>query len=375
MIQRLAPTMQVNPQGGGTERKPEALEAHLFTSFFAIFKDSLGSKAAAHAAASKALKTPVKAAESERPKERKEESSPLAHGEAQQPRETVREHSAAQPQERHGAGSDRQIRPEASSPVTLAPKDRAEPVVEASPSKAEHAGSAQVSRPQGAASSGTHGPAGQPTPAAVTASAIKVAGAARTTPVAGAGAAGAIRADGMGRFVGVGSPAGVPRGAANAPTARPLQVTTEDVVAQFSRGLASALRTNGGRISLRLHPEALGVVRVQVQVNQGVVEASLEADSAQARRLLSDHLPQLGAMLEARGLTVGRLEVMADLGGDRPEQANPESSGGNAGRDSASSGRDEAEPGVPREDAAADAWAEPEVMIDERGVIRLNAVA
>lgn len=83
----------------------------------------------------------------------------------------------------------------------------------------------------------------------------------------------------------------------------------DDFQAQLSRGLAAAFRQNGGTVNIRLQPDALGEVRIRLDLTPGQVAASFEAGSHEARRLLSSHLADLRSALEARGLEVAGLEV------------------------------------------------------------------
>ncbi len=86
--------------------------------------------------------------------------------------------------------------------------------------------------------------------------------------------------------------------------------TTTDVnVARIARGLQTALAQRGGTLSLRLTPQDMGTVRIDLSVQNGVVSASLTAEHEAVRNLLGQDLGQLKSALESRGLTVGRLEV------------------------------------------------------------------
>lgn len=79
--------------------------------------------------------------------------------------------------------------------------------------------------------------------------------------------------------------------------------------AQAARGLAAALRQGGGSVTLRLHPEELGDLKVRVDSADGRIGATFEVQSEQARDLLDKTLSDLRTALEARGLSVDRLDV------------------------------------------------------------------
>lgn len=180
-----------------------------------------------------------------------------------------------------------------------------------------------------------------------------------------------------------------------------LQADAERFQAQLSRGLASALRQVGGQVLLRLQPEAMGMVRVQLDVDQGSVTARFEATTEQARQLLDSNLAALRQSLEARGLQVERLHVQGPTPGPGNEQAEPRSGsdlgreqeatrGGEDGRD-ASHGRDAAHQGAGTaphgpggtpggQDEAesppeAGLAGEPLVSYGPGGVVRLDAIA
>lgn len=78
---------------------------------------------------------------------------------------------------------------------------------------------------------------------------------------------------------------------------------------QIAKGLASLLMRKGGSMQIQLRPEALGRVRVDLTMSEGVVSARLEAETEPARQLLTQDIERLRTMLEQRGLRVERLEV------------------------------------------------------------------
>jgi flagellar hook-length control protein FliK len=92
----------------------------------------------------------------------------------------------------------------------------------------------------------------------------------------------------------------------------------EKIAAQAARGLAAALRQGGGSVTLRLQPDALGELKVKLDLTGTKVAASFEVGSDQARKLLDTTLTTLRSALEARGLQVDRLEIRVT---DRPGHA------------------------------------------------------
>ncbi len=112
----------------------------------------------------------------------------------------------------------------------------------------------------------------------------------------------------------------------------------EAPVAQAMRGLAALLRNKGGRMTMRLAPEALGELRVSMRLEKDRVWAKIEASSDSARDLLKDQGGSLRSALEARGLRVERLEIAAstiptDRGAQDGLGARTDAWGGLAGGD------------------------------------------
>jgi hypothetical protein len=93
------------------------------------------------------------------------------------------------------------------------------------------------------------------------------------------------------------------------PAPSPDAEMTEQNVARLARGLRAAVQQNGGAVTLRLTPPELGEVRIQMQVHQSHVTASLQVEQDSVNALLSHRLGQLRHALESQGLVVDRLEV------------------------------------------------------------------
>ena len=73
------------------------------------------------------------------------------------------------------------------------------------------------------------------------------------------------------------------------------------------RGIRTAINQQGGAVTLRLHPPELGCVRIQLEIQNGVVRAEFSAEHASVRNLLTQQMGQLRAALESHGLNVERL--------------------------------------------------------------------
>jgi flagellar hook-length control protein FliK len=95
---------------------------------------------------------------------------------------------------------------------------------------------------------------------------------------------------------------------AQAPALR-RSVEEQSFTAQASRGLTAALKQGEGTVTLRLQPTHLGSLKVHITMQDSAVSAKIEPTNASARQLLLDSESSLRAALEARGLSVERIEV------------------------------------------------------------------
>lgn len=103
--------------------------------------------------------------------------------------------------------------------------------------------------------------------------------------------------------------------------------------ASVARGLGAAVRQRGGTITVQLQPEALGSLRIRMDIERGVVTARFDASTAQARDLLTKNMEMLRTSLEARGLSVDKLQVtLASPGSGQGGQAGQQHASGEQGR-------------------------------------------
>lgn len=143
--------------------------------------------------------------------------------------------------------------------------------------------------------------------------------------------------------------------------------------AQVSRGLEAALRQNGGSVTIRLKPETLGALKIDLQIAHGSVAARLEASTPEARELLNKHMATLRTALEAKGFSVRSIEVQvpsAPSGGEANAEFNRSFSGqsqshsqdAHAGANGHASGRREDPGGDPWNNQTFDPLAEDELI-------------
>ncbi len=166
---------------------------------------------------------------------------------------------------------------------------------------------------------------------------------------------------------------------AHAATPTRAQVQQKQVADAAARGLGIAIKKGGGEVTMRLRPEGLGQLRVDLRLQGSTVEASLRAQTDSARGLLVDSLPLLKTALEAQGLTVERIVVEpggapapaqdarhAPLSGTEAQAMTPDGSGQSSRDDqearsalgTASPGGDWAESGTDAQENQAPLWAD-----------------
>lgn len=105
------------------------------------------------------------------------------------------------------------------------------------------------------------------------------------------------------------SAAGVNAAGAAQPTAGLADVDGERVAEQAMRGLRGAIAQKGGGVTLRLNPGELGQIKIQVDMQGGMVKAQIHTVTETARTLLQQQIHSLKASLEGHGLTVESLNV------------------------------------------------------------------
>lgn len=125
-------------------------------------------------------------------------------------------------------------------------------------------------------------------------------------------------------------------------------VEQQSIVLQTARGLSAALKNGDGTVTLSLQPPRLGQLKVHLTVSDGLIQARMEPSSQAARQLLIDSEPSLRAALEARGLSVERIDVDAVKPSPHAHDAAPRQDSQSAadhGRQPDTPGGDSAGPG------------------------------
>jgi flagellar hook-length control protein FliK len=82
--------------------------------------------------------------------------------------------------------------------------------------------------------------------------------------------------------------------------------------ARLVQRVARAVRTaqdRGGELQIRLSPPELGQLRLQIQMTDGTLSARIEAESPQAKQVITENLGQLRERLAEQNIRVDRIDV------------------------------------------------------------------
>ncbi len=93
---------------------------------------------------------------------------------------------------------------------------------------------------------------------------------------------------------------------------------------------------------MRLEPESLGALRIQMQMSQGRVTVQFHAETAEARVLLNQHVQTLRHAMESHGLKLDGVQIhtlsrpgATSSGGQEHSQSQSQSGGDNTPRQDA----------------------------------------
>ena len=103
--------------------------------------------------------------------------------------------------------------------------------------------------------------------------------------------------------------AAAPAAPAPAPAATPEARFAEANHATIINSVKTNLLPRGGSMQLRLDPPELGRIQVNVEMRDGVMNATFQTTSDDATRMLSHSLGQLKSSLESQGVTVEKIQV------------------------------------------------------------------
>lgn len=87
------------------------------------------------------------------------------------------------------------------------------------------------------------------------------------------------------------------------------QVDDRASVASVNRGMSAVVKQNGGSVTIKLSPESLGPLKIQMSIEGGRVDLRFDAATEQARDMLTRNADMLRQSLQNKGLGVERLQV------------------------------------------------------------------
>ena len=112
-----------------------------------------------------------------------------------------------------------------------------------------------------------------------------------------------------------------------------LDTQSEQFDARLTRTLSGALEQGLERVELKLSPEHLGNVVVEMTRGQdGTLHVLLRAENEHAAKLLSDHSTALGLMLQGSGQGEVRVEVQRPQQNEQPWQQQNQQNGQQQGQ-------------------------------------------
>jgi flagellar hook-length control protein FliK len=158
--------------------------------------------------------------------------------------------------------------------------------------------------------------------------------------------------------------------------------TEEATAAQAARIVAQGLRDGKSEVVLRLRPETLGPVKIELSMNEGALSARIEAATPAARELLDASMDQLRAALEARGLVVQEMNVAHIAGshesgfsdGGAWSEDLARDRGGSGGEHQTGDGRQQQHWGDEAESRSPGSASQIDIERGDLGIIRIDAV-
>lgn len=113
-----------------------------------------------------------------------------------------------------------------------------------------------------------------------------------------------------------------------APPAPLPQTDSDGVLARVARGLHNAIQQNGGTVTMRLNPPELGVLRIELEMNNGTASVRFQTEHTNVRELLNQQLHTLRQGLEGHGVSVERLDVQISSNASRENSFNQQGDDG-----------------------------------------------
>ncbi len=105
-----------------------------------------------------------------------------------------------------------------------------------------------------------------------------------------------------------------------------IMVPENHIVGQVVERFSMNQRLETGTVTLRLHPQELGELRMEIKVEQDNIKAHITTQNPQVQEILEKNIPRLRAVLEQQGMNLEQMEVSiaaSDQNDSMPFQENP----------------------------------------------------
>jgi flagellar hook-length control protein FliK len=103
------------------------------------------------------------------------------------------------------------------------------------------------------------------------------------------------------------------------PTSSEQNALQAKTIAQVQRGLASLMRSNDSEMTLRLTPERLGELRIQIKRDGDRLALRLSTQNAEARDLLQAGSEELTRALQSKGIQIERVHIEHQPAGENQQ--------------------------------------------------------
>lgn len=89
-------------------------------------------------------------------------------------------------------------------------------------------------------------------------------------------------------------------------------VFEDNILNQVAQKFRINQLVNDSKIMIKLHPAELGQLKIDIQIKEGAVNASILAQSQQVQEILEKHMPRLKALMEENGLKINEIVVAVE---------------------------------------------------------------
>lgn len=98
------------------------------------------------------------------------------------------------------------------------------------------------------------------------------------------------------------------------------QFTENNILNQVIQKMRLSQNLHDSKLVMKLHPVELGELKIDVQLKDGTIQASIVAQNQQVQEILEKNMPRLREMMEQQGLNVN--DIIVNLDGDLGSEYN-----------------------------------------------------